>query len=103
MQGVGDNLKVGHSLDLLGEPFRSLLAGKLTVELLVDDILDLLEAGYSFLVDTLDGSDEEIVVVHGDDRGNLSDLVVEDPPGNLLGLVDSSIAGSALEDTVHRV
>ena len=103
MKGVCNGLEVIEALDPFCNPLCGLDTQLLVVKLLVDHVLDLIERSDSFLVDTLYSSHEEIVVVDGDDRRNLSNLVVEDPPGDFLGLVDGAIACCALEDTVHGV
>ena len=91
MKSVSNSLEIIQSLDPLGNPLGGLDTQLLAVKLLVDHVLDLVKCGNTFLVDSLNGGHEEEIVVDGDDRGNLSDLVVKDPPGNFLGLIDCSI------------
>ena len=54
-------------------------------------------------MDTVEESDEEVVLVHGDDVGDIARLVVESPAGELLGVVDGTIGRGGLGDAVHRV
>ena len=46
----------------------------------------------------LDGYDEEVVVVHGQNLGSLAGFVVEGPSGHGLGLVYGAVVGSGLRD-----
>ena len=54
-------------------------------------------------MDAVEKGDEEVVLVHGDDVGDIARLVLEGPAGDLLGVVDGTIGRGGLGDAVHRV
>ena len=54
-------------------------------------------------MDTLDGSDEEEVVVNCDDFGNLAHLVVKCPAGYLLCIVNGAETVGSLGKIVDRM
>ena len=49
------------------------------------------------------GGDHKVVVIHGDDLGNLAGLVVEGPTGHLAGILDGTEIVSAFQHAVDRV
>ena len=75
-----------------------LLGVLLTIEFGADVLGDLAHLGITFLVGSLDGHHEKVVVVHGDDAGSLAGLVVEDPAGHFLGMADGTVGICALVD-----
>ena len=82
--------------------FSLLGSGQLAgVKPLADGRSNLFERSDALVIGLLHGCHKEVVVVHGDDVGSLSNLGVECPAGNLLGLVDGAVGGSALVDVHH--
>ena len=54
-------------------------------------------------MDSLHGSDEEVIVIDGDDRGNLTNLIVKYPSCHFLSLINSAIIRCALKNAIHRM